>query len=61
MSESAISEVAEFLSQSSLKGFTGGKWVNASDSATLTTRDPGTGEPLADVADLSSPGIFRFC
>ena len=44
--------VTDFLSQSPLKAFIGGEWVAAADGATFTTRDPGTGTPLAEIEAL---------
>lgn len=57
MSDSSISEVASFLSQSPLKAFVGGKWVSAADGATFVTNDPGTGERLAEVTAMSAADI----
>ncbi len=57
MSDKITSEVAEFLSQSPMKAFIGGNWVEATDGATFTTNDPGTGERLADVTAMSASDI----
>lgn len=51
--------VTQFLSQSPLKAFIGGEWVAADDGATFTTRDPGTGQPLAEVAAMGAKDVDR--
>ncbi len=51
--------VTEFLSQSPLKAFIGGEWVPAADGTTFTTRDPGTGQPLAEVAAMGAKDVDR--
>jgi acyl-CoA reductase-like NAD-dependent aldehyde dehydrogenase len=51
--------VTDFLSQSPLKAFIGGEWVAAADDATFTTRDPGTGTPLAEVAAMGAKDVDR--
>ena len=43
-----LPEVERFLSESPLRGVIGGRDVAASDGATMPTRDPGTGEPIAE-------------
>ena len=45
-----LPEVTAFLQQSPLKMFIRGAWVQARSGKTFETRDPGTGERLADVA-----------
>ncbi len=57
MPENAEKAVREFLAQSPLKGFIGGKWVPAADGATFTTRDPGTGAPLAEVSAMGAKEV----
>ena len=57
--ESTLAKVNEFLSQSPLKAFIGGEWVDATDGATLTTRDPGTGAPLAEVPAMGAQDVDR--
>ena len=57
--DSTLTKVTEFLSQSPLKAFIGGEWVAAADGATLTTRDPGTGAPLAEVPAMGAPDVDR--
>ena len=43
------SKVEAFLASGPLKGWVGGKGVEAADGGTFTTHDPGTGEVLAEV------------
>src|ERR1700724_3753758 len=50
-----LPEVAEFLRGSLLKGVIGGRDVAASDGETFMTLDPGTGEPIAEVAAMKPP------
>ena len=57
--ESTLTKVNEFLSQSPLKAFIGGEWVAATDGTTLTTRDPGTGAPLAEVPAMGAQDVDR--
>ena len=57
--ESTLTKVNEFLAQSPLKAFIGGEWVAAADGATLTTRDPGTGAPLAEVPAMGAQDVDR--
>ncbi len=54
-----LPEVERFLSESPLRGVVGGKDVAASDGATMATRDPGTGEPIAEFAVLSAADVDR--
>ena len=42
-------KVEAFLAAGPLKGWVGGKGVEATDGGTFTTQDPGTGEVLAEV------------
>src|ERR1700676_3175042 len=49
-----LPEVAEFLRGSPLKGVIGGRDVAASDGETFMTLDPGTGEPIAEVAAMKA-------
>jgi len=51
--------VTDFLSKSPLKAFIGGQWVAAADGATFTTRDPGTGTSLAEVAAMGAKDVDR--
>lgn len=57
MQNQFTAEVTEFLSQSPLKAFVGGKWVGAADGATLAVRDPGSGSQIAEVAALLAADI----
>src|SRR3989442_993298 len=50
-------EVAEFLRGSPLKAVIGGRDVAALDGETFVTRDPGTGEPIAEVAAMKAPEV----
>jgi aspartate-semialdehyde dehydrogenase len=56
MRESAISARRDISDKRLLRGFSyvNGKWVAASDGATLTVTDPATGQALGDVASLSA-------
>ena len=49
----------EFLSHSPLKAFIGGEWVSSLDGKTFTTRDPGTGIPIADVPAMGAKDVDR--
>jgi len=51
--------VAAFLAASPLPGVVGGRDMAAADGATFTTRDPGTGEALAEVAAMKVADIDR--
>jgi acyl-CoA reductase-like NAD-dependent aldehyde dehydrogenase len=55
--ETNLPEVNEFLAQSPLEAFVGGEWVAAADGSTFTTRDPGTGLPLAEVSAMGAADI----
>src|SRR6185295_16418880 len=57
--EDQLKTVSQFLSQSPLKAFIGGQWVAAADGSTLTTRDPGTGAPLAEVPAMGASDVDR--
>jgi aldehyde dehydrogenase (NAD+) len=52
-----LPEVQAFLSQSPLGGFVDGRDTLSSDGGTLTTRDPGSGERLAEVADMTAGDV----
>ena len=43
------SKVEAFLASGPLKGWVGGKGVEAASGSTFTTHDPGSGEVLAEV------------
>ncbi|MHC4996700.1 MAG: aldehyde dehydrogenase family protein [Planctomycetota bacterium] len=50
-------QAAEFLAASPLSAHIGGRWVQAADGATLTTYDPGTGEPIAEVPAMGAADV----
>jgi|YelNatPaOPRAMG01_1025707.scaffolds.fasta_scaffold03217_2 aldehyde dehydrogenase (NAD+) len=52
-------EVTKFLATQPLKMFIGGEWTDAASGATLETRDPGSGKPLATVAAGDQADIDR--
>ena len=54
-----LPEVAEFLAESPLPGVIGGGNVTASGGETFCTRDPGSGQPLAEVAALQPENVDR--
>lgn len=54
-----LSTVSEFLNSSPLELFIGGHWVEAAGKGKFTTRDPGTGEPLAEVASGEREDVDR--
>lgn len=54
-----LPEVAEFLAQGTLQAVIGGRQVASSSGETFTTYDPGSGEPLAEVCDLTSEDVDR--
>lgn len=54
-----LPEVQEFLARGPLSSIIGGQEVAASNGATFATKDPGTNEKLADVADLQAEDIDR--
>ena len=55
----ALPEVAAFLGQSPLSGVIGGEDVMASNGAVFCTRDPGSGQPLAEVAAMQADDVDR--
>ncbi len=55
----ALPEVAAFLGQSPLSGVIGGEDVMASGGAVFCTRDPGSGQPLAEVAAMQAADVDR--
>src|SRR4051794_40664326 len=57
--ENQIKEASQFLAQSPLKAYIGGKWVSAADGTTFTTRDPGTGAALAEVPAMGAEDVDR--
>jgi aldehyde dehydrogenase (NAD+) len=52
-----LPEVGAFLGQSPLPGVIGGKDVMAAGGAVICTRDPGSGEPLAEVAAMGADDV----
>ncbi len=54
-----LTEVAAFLGESPLPGVIGGKMAMASNGETFCTRDPGSGQPLAEVAAMSADDVDR--
>lgn len=57
VAESVPSEVSGFLSSAPLKAYVGGQWVEAADGVTLTTHDPGTDQPLAQVPAMGAEDV----
>ncbi len=54
-----LPEVAAFLTQSPLSGVIGGQNVMASNGEVFCTRDPGSGQPLAEVAAMQPDDVDR--
>ena len=54
-----LPEVKQFLSQSLVKMFIGGKWVEATEGGTFQTVDPGDGQLLATVAEGTKADIDK--
>jgi aldehyde dehydrogenase (NAD+) len=54
-----LPEVAAFLGQSPLPGVIGGTDVMASGGSVFCTRDPGSGQPLAEVAAMQADDVDR--
>jgi len=54
-----LPEVRSFLSQSPIRMYVGGKWVEGADGETFETLDPGDGAPLARVAEARAADIDR--
>jgi len=52
-------EVRKFLARSPIKMLIGGKWQESSSGATFTTRDPGSGEVLATIAEGRAEDIDK--
>jgi aldehyde dehydrogenase (NAD+) len=59
MPEKSLPDTAGFLDNSKLKAFIGSKWVEAADGATLTTYDPGSAAPLAQVPAMGAGDVDR--
>ncbi len=56
---SLLSEVTEFLSSQSFPGFVGGKDHPAASGDVVATIDPGSGDKIADLHDLSAEEVDR--
>lgn len=56
---SVLPEVAAFLGESPLPGVIGGQMAMAADGKTFCTCDPGTGQPLAEVAAMLAGDVDR--
>src|ERR1017187_2357850 len=54
-----LPDVSAFLASGPLPMFIGGKWMDAADSGRFISFDPGTGEPLVEVAEGSARDIHR--
>jgi acyl-CoA reductase-like NAD-dependent aldehyde dehydrogenase len=54
-----LPEVERFLSEKPLPGVIGGKDATSSSGESMVTRDPGTGEPIAEFAALSAADVDR--
>ncbi len=59
LSIACLPEVAEFFSGSPLRAVIGGADIDSSNRETLTTIDPGSREPLAEVAAMQSDDVDR--
>ena len=51
------SKVEAFLASGPLKGWVGGKGVEAASGSTFTTHDPGSGEVLAEVFSFQKEDV----
>ncbi|HEY4759699.1 MAG TPA: aldehyde dehydrogenase family protein, partial [Thermoguttaceae bacterium] len=54
-----LPEVAAFLAESPLPGFIGGENAMSSNKEVFCTCDPGTGQPLAEVAAMQPHDVDR--
>lgn len=52
-----LPEVEKFLNESLLASFVGGKDVTSASGQTVATLDPGSGEKIADIQDLSADEV----
>ncbi|QEG33455.1 aldehyde dehydrogenase family protein [Bythopirellula goksoeyrii] len=52
-------QVLKSLADSAPKAYIGGKWVEAEDGSTLVTRDPGTGDAIAEVPAMGTLDVDR--
>ena len=57
--QQVLPEVQEFLSRGPHKAVIGGKEFTSSNGATFTTRDPGSGDTLAEVYDMQPDDVER--
>lgn len=57
--ETVLPEVTEFLSQTCVRMFIGGRWEESADGGTFQTLDPGAGAPLATVAEGKAADVDR--
>ena len=54
-----LPEVAELLTESPVPGLIGGEDALAGNGAVFTTRDPGSGQPLAEVTAMQAADVDR--
>lgn len=59
VSKNLLPEVAAFLQRGTLGSFFGGQEVFSQQGNTIATQDPGSGETLAEVAELNSDEVNR--
>ena len=52
-------EVSDFLASGPHQAFVGGQEMASSSGATFTTHDPGSGEQLAEIHDLTAEDVDR--
>lgn len=57
VADNLLPQVESFLGEGTHKAFIGGQWVEAAGGATLATHDPGSGEKLADVANMGDADV----
>ena len=58
-SKQLLPEVTEFLSRPLHQGVLGGEHVASSSGGTFTSYDPGTGEAIAEVCDMTAEDVSR--
>ena len=54
-----LPEVTAFLKGSPFPGFVGGKDFPGTGTALIATHDPGSGEKIADIHDMTAPDVDR--
>lgn len=54
-----LADVSDFLASAPMKLFIGGQWVDAARKGRFETRDPGSGEVLAEVAAAEQEDVNR--